>query len=94
MGWRDIDSVAEEIRALGRRALPLVIDMRKASGCQRLVDETKREFGRIDILVNNAAAGRGSDRVPLVDLEESEWRRVIEVNLPGHSLSRRLPAAR
>ena len=52
IGWRDIDSVAEE-------------------------------FGRIDFLVNNAAAGRGRDRVPLLDLEESEWRRVLDVNLNG-----------
>jgi NAD(P)-dependent dehydrogenase (short-subunit alcohol dehydrogenase family) len=83
MGWRDIDSVAEEINAVGQRALPLVVDVTKAEQAQRLVDEAKREFGRIDILVNNAAAGRGHDRVPLVDLEESEWRRVLDVNLHG-----------
>lgn len=83
MGWRDVESVAEEVRALGRRALPLVTDMLKPDDSQRLVDETKRELGRLDILVNNAAAGRGRDRVPLVDLEESEWRRVIGLNLTG-----------
>ena len=83
MGWRDIDSVADEIRALGRRALPLVIDISKADQVQRLVDETRRELGRIDILVNNAAAARGNDRVPVVQLEEAEWRKVIEVNLTG-----------
>ena len=83
IGWRDVDSVAEEIGALGRRALPLVIDITKPDECARLVDETKREFGRIDVLVNNAAAGRGRDRMPLVDLEESEWRRVLDVNLNG-----------
>ncbi len=83
MGWRDIESAADEIRALGRRALPIVIDISKAGESQSLVEETRREFGRIDILVNNAAAGRGRDRVPLVQLEESEWRRVIEINLTG-----------
>src|SRR3990172_4244462 len=83
IGWRDIDSVAEEVRAIGRRALALVVDITKPEDAQRLVDETKREFGRLDILVNNAAAGRGRDRVPLVDLEESEWRRVLDVNLNG-----------
>ncbi len=83
MGWRDIDSVADEIRALGRKALPLVIDISKADQVQRLVDETRRELGRIDILVNNAAAARGNDRVPVVQLEEAEWRKVIEVNLTG-----------
>jgi len=83
IGWRDIESVADEVRSLGRRALPLVIDITRSDDVQRLADQTRREFGRIDILVNNAAAGRGRDRVPLVQLEESEWRRVIEVNLNG-----------
>ena len=83
MGWRDIDSVADEIQAMGRKALPLVINITKADQVQRLVDETRRELGRIDILVNNAAAARGNDRVPVVQLEEAEWRKVIEVNLTG-----------
>jgi len=83
MGWRDIESVADEVRSLGRRALPLVIDVRKWEECERLAAEATRQLGRIDILVNNAAAGRGNDRVPLLDLEESEWRRVIDVNLHG-----------
>jgi NAD(P)-dependent dehydrogenase (short-subunit alcohol dehydrogenase family) len=83
IGWRDIDSVAGEIKAIDRRVLPLVIDITKPEECDRLVDEARREFGRIDILVNNAAAGRGRDRVPLLDLEESEWRRVLDVNLNG-----------
>jgi NAD(P)-dependent dehydrogenase (short-subunit alcohol dehydrogenase family) len=83
MGWRDVESVAEEVRALGRRALPLVVDVLNTGDIERLVSETKRELGRIDILVNNAASGRGNDRVPLVRLEESEWRRVIDTNLTG-----------
>ncbi|MEX0684317.1 MAG: 3-oxoacyl-ACP reductase family protein [Dehalococcoidia bacterium] len=83
IGWRDVDSVAEEIRAMGRKALPLITDMTNGDDCQRLADETKREFGRVDILVNNAAAGRGSDRVPVINLEESEWRRVLDLNLTG-----------
>jgi NAD(P)-dependent dehydrogenase (short-subunit alcohol dehydrogenase family) len=82
-GWRDIDSVAEEIRELGRRALPLVVDITDEEQVQRLVDETRGQLGRIDILVNNAAAARGRDRVPVVDLDPAEWRKVIEVNLTG-----------
>jgi NAD(P)-dependent dehydrogenase (short-subunit alcohol dehydrogenase family) len=83
MGWRDIESVADEIREMGRRALPLVSKAADAADADRIVDETKRELGRIDFLVNNAAAGRGRDRVPVIQLEESEWRRVIETNLHG-----------
>jgi NAD(P)-dependent dehydrogenase (short-subunit alcohol dehydrogenase family) len=83
MGWRDVESVADEVQALGRRALPLVVDVLKPGDIQRLVEETRSRLGRVDILVNNAAAGRGNDRVPLVKLEESEWRRVIDTNLTG-----------
>ena len=83
IGWRDIDSVADEIREMGRRALPVITDMRKSDDTQRVADETLREFGRIDILVNNAAASRGNDRVPVIQLEESEWRRVLDLNLTG-----------
>ena len=83
MGWRDIDSVADEIQALGRRALPLVIDISKADQVQRLLEATRRELGRIDIPVNNAAAARGNDRVRVVQLAEAEWRKVSEVNLTG-----------
>ncbi|MBI1886352.1 MAG: SDR family oxidoreductase [Chloroflexi bacterium] len=92
MGWRDVDSVAEEVRALGRRALPLAVDICDADRVQALVDATLAEMGRIDILVNNAAAARGRDRVPVVDLEEGEWRRVIEVNLTGTFLVTRAVA--
>jgi NAD(P)-dependent dehydrogenase (short-subunit alcohol dehydrogenase family) len=83
IGWRDIDSVADEIRALGRRALPVVTNMLEEADCKRLAEIVKGELGRIDILVNNAASGRGNDRVPFVQLEESEWRRVLDTNLTG-----------
>jgi 3-oxoacyl-[acyl-carrier protein] reductase len=83
IGWRDIDSVADEIREMGRRALPIVVDITDAEQVQRLVDETRGEMGRIDILVNNAASARGNDRVPVVQLEETEWRKVLDVNLTG-----------
>jgi 3-oxoacyl-[acyl-carrier protein] reductase/meso-butanediol dehydrogenase/(S,S)-butanediol dehydrogenase/diacetyl reductase len=78
-----VESVADEVRALGRRALPLVTDMRSSGDANGLAEETVRGLGRIDILVNNAAAGRGNDRVPIIQLDESEWRRVIDLNLTG-----------
>jgi len=83
MGWRDIESVADEIRELGRRALPLVTDMLSAEDATRLADETKRELGRVDILVNNAASSRGADRAPILQIPDDEWRRVIDMNLTG-----------
>ncbi len=82
-GWRDIDSVAEEVQALGRRALPVISDVSNPESVDRLVAEVLGTFGRVDIIVNNAAAARGADRVPVIDLDIELWRTVIEVNLNG-----------
>src|SRR5207248_3164694 len=82
-GWRDIESVAEEIEALGRKALPLVADLGDRTSVERLATTVLDTFGRIDILVNNAAAARAGDRVPVVDLEWDTWRTVLGVNLDG-----------
>src|SRR4030095_13612019 len=83
VGWRDIHSVAEEIEALGRRALPLVNDVADAEGVERLADTVMSELGRVDVIVNNAGAARGADRVPVVDVDLDVWRHVIDVNLHG-----------
>ena len=82
-GWRDIHSVADEVQAEGRRALPIVSDVTSPESVQDLVARTREEFGRVDIVVNNAGAARGEDRVPIVELEVADWHKVIEVNLTG-----------
>ena len=94
-GWRDIASVAEEIRALGRRALPLVSNVADPAAVEALVQTIVKEFGRVDFVVNNAGAARGKDRVPVVDVDINVWRNVIDVNLWGsflmsHFFGRRL----
>ena len=91
-GWRDIDSVAEEVRALGRRAVPLVSDVRDAGAIDRLIERCLSELGHIDILINNAGAARGADRVPVVELDEAIWRNVIDTNLTGTFLMSRAVA--
>src|SRR5262245_26866523 len=67
-GWRGLESVAAEIQALGRRALPVIADVGQVDQVEAMVARTIRDFGRVDILVNNAAAPRGDDRVPVVEL--------------------------
>src|SRR5581483_5281955 len=85
-------SVAEEVRALGRRALPLISDVRRAEAIDELVQRSVSELGGIDILINNAGAARGKDRVPVVELDEAIWRNVIETNLTGTFLMSRAVA--
>jgi NAD(P)-dependent dehydrogenase (short-subunit alcohol dehydrogenase family) len=82
-GWRDIASVADEVTSLGRRVLALVSSIADERAVEDLADRTLREFGRVDIVVNNAGAARGDDRRPVVELDSNEWRTVIDVNLTG-----------
>lgn len=86
IGWRDIDSTAQQVRELGRRCLPLVADVVKSADAQRTVDATLKEFGRIDFLINNSAFARGPDRVPLIELSEELWKKVLEIKLTGSFL--------
>jgi 3-oxoacyl-[acyl-carrier protein] reductase len=82
-GWRDIDSVADEIQEVGGRCLPLVSDIADPRAVEALVDRTVAEFGRIDIVINNASAARGPDRVAAVELAYEIWKKVMVTNVDG-----------
>jgi 3-oxoacyl-[acyl-carrier protein] reductase len=82
-GWRDIDSVADEVRALGGEAMTAVSDVADVGAVAGLADDILERFGRIDIVVNNAGAARGDDRVPVTDLDPVLWHKIIDVNLTG-----------
>ncbi len=86
IGWRDIESTAAQVRERGRRCLPVVADVASSADVKRTVSTTLQEFGRVDILINNAAFARGPDRVPLVELSEDLWRKVLEIKLTGSFL--------
>ena len=85
-GWKDIASVAAEIEAAGRRALPLVSDAGDEAAVRDLLARVLDEFGRVDFVVNNAGAARGPDRVPVVDMPVDAWDTVLRVNLRGSFL--------
>jgi len=72
------ERVADEIAQAGGRAFFEPVDVTRATDCQRLVERAIREFGRIDILFNNAGIIR---RATVVDLSEDDWDRVMAVNV-------------
>src|SRR5262245_2220893 len=79
-GWRSIDSVAEEVQALGRRCLKLWCDLTSTEQIESMAQQAADHYGRIDILVNNARAIIGRDRVPVTDLREDVWERFLRIN--------------
>src|SRR5262245_42257162 len=86
IGWRDIESTAEQVRERGRRCLPVVADVVNNAEVKRTAALTLQEFGRVDFLINNSAFARGPDRVPLLELSEELWRKVLEIKLTGSFL--------
>ncbi len=82
-GWRGITSVAAEIERLGRRALALDCDVVVPAQVQAMVDATMATFGRIDIIVNNAALPSDAGAAPVLDMDDEVWFRTVEVNLNG-----------
>ena len=83
LGWRDVDSVAELVEAEGQRALPLVVDVTSQGDVNSMIQQTLDAFGRVDVLINNAARGVGADRVPIADLEPRVFDAVVNVKVQG-----------
>ena len=77
----DLEKVSEEIRGLGRRSLAVAAHVAKMDQIKDLVSKVKDEFGKIDILVNNAATNPVMDHA--LDIEERAWDTVMNLNLKG-----------
>lgn len=74
------DSLVEEVRRIGRKALPVQLDARDFEGAKTLVEEVKKEFGRLDILVNNAGITKDKS---LMMMSKEDWSDVIDTDLTG-----------
>jgi len=85
--------VADSVAALGRRAHLVRADVSDAADRQRLVDEAYREFGRVDLLVNNAGVAPDV-RADILDATEASFDRLIAINLKGPYFLTQLVARR
>ena len=88
-GWRGVDSLVEEINSSGGSALSRRGDISVAEDARGMVDEAAAWRGRLDILVNGAAAPQGLDRQDIEDVPIEVWDFVISVNLRGTYLMSR-----
>jgi 3-oxoacyl-[acyl-carrier protein] reductase len=89
----EAEGVAREIEAKGGKALIHIGDVADAAAVQAMADAAVRNFGRIDILVNNAALRREK---PFAEMSYADWREIMNVTLDGsfHCVKACLPALR
>jgi NAD(P)-dependent dehydrogenase (short-subunit alcohol dehydrogenase family) len=77
----DLEKVAEEIKKRGRKCLPVAAHVGKIEEINNLVKRVLEEFGKIDILVNNAATN--PTMAPAIDIDERAWDSIMNLNLKG-----------
>lgn len=76
-------TVAEEIRAAGGRSLAVVADVSDPASVDAMVANVLSEFGRVDVLVNNASLFSSLKKRPFEEIPPAEWQQVMNVNING-----------
>ena len=74
------EQAADELKQLGVKTLALACDVKDPASIQQVVDAALAQFGRIDILINNAGTSWGA---PIEEMRLEHWHKVIETNLTG-----------
>jgi NAD(P)-dependent dehydrogenase (short-subunit alcohol dehydrogenase family) len=77
------EGVTETAKLIGKNALALTINVSNEKSCREMVEKVVQKWGKIDILVNNAAIYAGLERKPFYEIEEADWDKVMNVNLKG-----------
>jgi 3-oxoacyl-[acyl-carrier protein] reductase len=80
-GRGDLEGAAAAVREAGAEAHPIALDVTRPGAGERLVEETLRRFGRLDVLVGNAGGNR---RGTLEETTDDDWRELVELNLLSH----------
>src|SRR5690554_2665364 len=75
-----LNELAQEVRKLGRKCLPIKTDISKVNQIKFMVKKVCAEYGKIDILVNNASI---NTRIATLEVEESDWDTQMNINLRG-----------
>ena len=76
----DLNQTADEFQALGYEVLPILADVSDANQVEKAVERTVEQWGRIDILANNAGIAWEED---FLEIKDDNWRRMLDVNLNG-----------
>jgi 3-oxoacyl-[acyl-carrier protein] reductase len=88
--WEELKAVADRVSKFGNRVLPVKADLTNEDEVAEMVRQVKAEFGRIDILCNNAGGGTGAgpvDRTNVIDLARKDWEFTLAVSLTATFLA-------
>ena len=75
-----VEAASREIENRGRRSIRVTSDVGERASLQRVLDESIKAFGKVDVLVNSA--GR-TKRAPTLDFSEEDWNSILDINLTG-----------
>ena len=76
----NVEEIVDQINIQGGRGKAYIEDVAKKVGAQHLIKQVEDDLGPIDVLINHAAV---EPHIPLLDMDEWDWHRVLDVNLTG-----------
>ena len=81
--WGSIQEAAEEVRTMGRRGVAVSTDVTDSAQANALVERTLEEFGKVDVLINNAGMLAELRVAPIWDISDEEWHQGMDSHLTG-----------